>query len=77
MTDRSIEEVISDFSGALLAIDGVEGVYEGVLNHGRPCVKVALRQRNDTLEARVSAILEDYPVVFVETGEIVPHDDNN
>ena len=77
MTDRSIKEVISDFSGALLAIDGVEGVYEGLLDNDRPCIKVALRQRSDALEVRVSAILEGYPVVFVETGDIVPHEDEN
>jgi hypothetical protein len=57
-------------------MDGVEGVYEGLLEDGRPCIKVALKKRSESLEKTIAELFPDCPLVFIDTGEVGPHADH-
>jgi len=69
---RTIAEVLGEHASELLAIEGVVGAYEGQLDDGASCIKVAVARRSDALDDRVPDSLEGYPVVLVETGPIEP-----
>jgi hypothetical protein len=67
---RSIEEVIRDRGGEMLAIPGVTVVYEGVLDDGTPCVVVGVVDREAPAVAAIPAVLEAHPVSVRETGPL-------
>ncbi len=67
-----IARVIEDHAAALLAIEGVVGVYEGTLPDGRACIHLAVAIRSPELEKRLPAEIDGYPVSIVETGPIGP-----
>lgn len=70
MPERSISEVLAAHTPDLMSIDGVVGVYEGLTDDGKPCIKVMVAARSPELERAVPSELEGYPVVIEETGEI-------
>ncbi len=69
---KPIDRVIQDHAAALLAIDGVAGVFEGTTADGRVCIRVAVAGGFPGLEARIPSQIEGYPVVIVETGPVGP-----
>ena len=72
-TRRDINAVLFDHAKELMAIDGVVGVYVGVLSDQRTsCLKVMLVRNDPALKSKIPHMLEGYPVVTEVTGEIKP-----
>ena len=69
---KSIDEVIKTYSDSLMAIPGVVGVYHGLNDEGKSCLKVMVRKKTSEIEQRLPKKLEGYDVVIDETGEIKP-----
>ena len=70
---RDINVVLRAHDRELLAINGVVGVYVGVLDDGKtPCLKVMVVAKNAELERAIPKTLEGYPVLIEVTGEIKP-----
>jgi hypothetical protein len=69
---KPIDRVIQEHAAALLAIEGVAGVYEGTLAGGGLCLNVAVVVRSPDVEARIPRQIDGYPVMIVETGAIGP-----
>ena len=69
---RPIVDVLRDHTAEIMAIPGVVGLYEGVLNDGTPCIKVMVERTTRELEQRIPKNLEGYPVAIHETGVIRP-----
>ena len=72
MATRDINEVMKEHTDELMAIPGVVGVYIAALEDGTPCIKVMVIEKTPELERIIPNVLEGYPVVIVETGEIRP-----
>ncbi len=69
---KSIDEVIKIHSDSLMAIPGVVGLYHGLDDSGKTCLKVMVTKKTPELERRIPERLEGYPVVIDETGEVKP-----
>ncbi|MDH4036439.1 MAG: hypothetical protein OEX18_00790 [Candidatus Krumholzibacteria bacterium] len=69
---KPIDSVIRDRAAELLSIEGVVGVFEGKLEDGRVCIRVAVATRSSELDARLPLEIEGYPVTVVETGPVGP-----
>lgn len=69
---RDINDVMESHTEELMSIPGVVGVYIGALADGTPCIKVMVVEKTPELESKIPTVLEDYPVVIVESGEIRP-----
>jgi hypothetical protein len=69
---RDINKVMESHTEELMSIPGVVGVYIGELTDGRPCIKVMVVKIAPELESKLPSMLEGYPVVIVESGEIHP-----
>jgi hypothetical protein len=68
-----INAVLHAHDRELLAINGVVGVYVGLLDDGKtPCLKVMVVAKTAELERAIPKLLEGYPVVLEVTGEIRP-----
>jgi hypothetical protein len=65
----TIAAAIARHSTELLQIPGVVGVAQGA-EGGRDVVQILVEQRTPALEARLQRLLEGYPVVVVESGQI-------
>jgi hypothetical protein len=73
MARRDINAVLSEHDDALMAIEGVVGVYVGLLEDEKtPCLKVMVVRQTPELTRRIPSSLEGYPVVVEETGIIRP-----
>ena len=70
---KPIEQVIDAHAPALLRIDGVVGVYEGVAENGASIIRIAVARRTRALVAKLPQEVEGYPVEIVVTGPIGPH----
>src|SRR6266550_5033746 len=67
---RDINAVLAAHDKELLAIQGVVGVYVGILKNRRtPCLKVMLVHKNPETERQIPPVIEGYPVVTEVTGE--------
>ena len=64
----SIEKVKEKYETQLLNIEGVEGVGIGE-ESGRPVIKVYVVKKTKTLQGKIPARLEGYPVSMEVTGE--------
>lgn len=69
---RPIEDVLRDHTSELMAIDGVVGLYQTVLDDGTPCLKVMVAKNTKDLTAKIPKRLEGYRVEIDETGVIKP-----
>ena len=69
MTTRTIEEVLKEHTGELMAIPGVVGTGQGLCD-SKPCIKVYVIKKTLELEEKIPGNLEGCPVVIEETGEI-------
>jgi hypothetical protein len=65
-----IEQVLAAHTPELMAIPGVVGTAQGLLDSGAPCIQVLVVERTRELENRIPRFLEGWPVVMVVTGEI-------
>lgn len=70
---KPIEQVIAERAPALLAIDGVVGVFEGMDEDGGIVIRVAVARRHAALEARIPPEVDGYRIEVVETGPIGLH----
>jgi SepF-like predicted cell division protein (DUF552 family) len=68
-----INAVLRAHDRDLLAINGVVGVYVGLLDDGKTtCVKVMVVAKTAEIEKAIPKTLEGYPVIIEVTGEIRP-----
>lgn len=72
ISERDINIVKESHTEELMAIEGVVGVYVGVLDDGTPCIGVMVVKLTPELQKKIPATLEGYPVRIEETGEIKP-----
>ena len=69
MSTRTIEQVLQEHAGELISLAGVVGVAQG-LDDGKPCIKVLVIEKTAELEQKIPKVLQGYPVVVEQTGEI-------
>lgn len=73
MPANDIKHVMETHTAKLMELPGVVGVYIGALEDGSPCIKVMVIKKTNELEEKIPKDLEGFPVVVVETGELIPH----
>jgi hypothetical protein len=71
MPTKTIEEVLKEHTNALMDIEGVAGVGQG-LSDGKDCIKVFVIAKTPELEEKVPDEIEGYLVEMVVSGEITP-----
>ncbi len=69
---KSIDDVIKVYADSMLAIPGVVGLYHGLDENGKSCLKVMVVKRTAELEKRIPKQIEGFTVEIDETGEIKP-----
>jgi hypothetical protein len=69
---RAIAEVLNEHAPALMALEGVAGVYEGALPDGKPCIVVMMKSEQPVVRKDIPVLLEGYPVRLEFGGEIRP-----
>ena len=72
MNKPSIKEVIQKHSGEIMSIPGVEGIYQGETGEGKPCIKVMVETKADSIKNGIPESLEGYPVIIEVSGKIKP-----
>lgn len=65
---KSLEEVLQEHTGGLMAIPGVAGTAQGLCD-GTPCIRVLVVERTDELLSLIPSTIEGYPVEVQATGE--------
>lgn len=68
MSEKSIQEVLKEHTDALMAIEGVVGVGQGLCND-KDCIKVFVVEKTAELEQKIPDELDGFPVEIVESGE--------
>lgn len=71
-TRRSLSDVLKDNAGRLMKIEGVVGVYEGLLDNGEQCITVMVKSDRPGLKDEIPSAIEGYPVRLEIGGEIRP-----
>jgi hypothetical protein len=74
MCAKTIEQVLRDHTGELMTLIGVVGTAQGLADH-TPCIKVYVGKKTPELEQKVPSVLEGYPVVVEEIGQVEALDD--
>ena len=69
---KSIDDVIKVYADSMLAIPGVVGMYHGLNENGKSCLKVMVVKKTLELEKKIPKQIEGFPVEIDETGEIKP-----
>lgn len=69
---RPLTDVLNEHVSRLMAIEGVVGVYEGVLGDGTPCITIMVKEDRPRLARDLPPTLEGYPVRLEIGGEIKP-----
>ncbi len=69
MTAKTIVEVLKEHTEELMSLPGVVGTAQGLCNDN-PCIKVLVIEKTPELVQKIPDILEGYPVMIEETGEI-------
>jgi hypothetical protein len=69
MAGQTIEAVLQEHTGRLMALPGVVGTGIGECA-GKPCIKVFVVRKTSELAAKIPASLRGYAVAVEETGEI-------
>lgn len=75
MPAKTIEEVLKDHTKELMSVPGVVGTALGLCDD-TPCIKVYVVKKTSELDQKIPDILEGYPVMIEETGEIRPLPEN-
>ena len=71
MQTKTIEEVLKEHTDALMAIEGVVGVGQGLCD-GKDCIKVFVIAKSPELEEEIPDEIDGYAVDIVVSGEITP-----
>ena len=66
---KAIEKVLKEHTGELMSIPGVVGTGQSLCDD-KPCIIVYVIQETPELDQKIPRILEGYPVMIEETGEI-------
>ncbi len=69
MPAKAIDEVLKEHAKAIMSILGVVGVGQSLCDD-KPCIKVYVIKETPELNQKIPRILEGYPVMIEETGEI-------
>lgn len=69
MPAKPIEQVLSEHTDELMSIPGVIGTAQG-LRDNKPCIMVLVIKKTPELNQKIPDVLEGYPVMVEETGEI-------
>jgi hypothetical protein len=69
---KSMNEVQEEHQKRLLAIPGVLGIGQGI-SQGKPCFRIYVDKLTPDLSAKIPTVIEGYPVVVLQTGEIKAH----
>ncbi len=69
MKVKTIEEALKEHTRGLMSVPGVAGTALGLCD-GKPCIKVFAVKKTPELQRKIPRILEGYPVIVEETGEI-------
>jgi hypothetical protein len=69
MKEKTIQEVLSEYTGELMSLPGVVGTAQGLCD-GKPCIKVFVTEKTPELDQRIPDSLGGYPVMTEETGVI-------
>lgn len=69
---KSIDDVIKVYADSMLAIAGVVGLYHGLDENRKSCLKVMVVKKTAELEKRIPKQIEGFTVEIDETGEIKP-----
>jgi hypothetical protein len=69
MPAKPIEQVLSEHTNDLMSIPGVIGTAQG-LRENKPCIMVLVIKKTPELNQKIPDVLEGYPVVVEETGEV-------
>ena len=69
MPTKTIEDVLKENTDALMSIDGVVGVAQGVCDD-KSCIRVLVIKKTPELEQKIPKEIDSYPVLIVETGVI-------
>jgi hypothetical protein len=67
MPNRSVEQVLQEYTNKWMAIPGVEGTAIGQ-KRGKPCITVFSSIEPDKLKDVIPPIIDGYPVVIKHTG---------
>ncbi|MGH7767233.1 MAG: hypothetical protein ACREQP_07240 [Candidatus Binatia bacterium] len=73
MAGTTIEEVLKENAGRMMAVPGVVGTAISQCD-GKPCIRVLVVKKTPELMQKIPSVLEGYPVVVEETGPIRPLD---
>ncbi len=71
MAMRDINDVMRSHTEGLMSIPGVVGTAQGLCNN-TPCIKVFVIEKTKVIDQKIPNVLEGYPIVIEETGEIRP-----
>jgi sulfite exporter TauE/SafE len=69
MVAKTIEQVLREHTKELMSVPGVVGTAQGLCDQ-KPCIKVYVIKKTPELDQKIPNILEGYPVMVEETGEI-------
>jgi hypothetical protein len=69
MSDKSIQQVLSEKTGEWMAIEGVVGTAIGLCDD-KPCIKVFTSSDPAQLQTKIPSTVENHPVVVERIGEV-------
>lgn len=72
MQTKPIEQVLNENQEMLLAVPGVQGFYQGMLDDGSDCIVIMIDILTEDIQSKLPDTLEGYPVVLEAGGKIVP-----
>lgn len=72
MQRKPIDQVFKENQEKLLAIPGVQGFYQGMLEDGNDCIVIMIDKLTEEIQSKLPDSLEGYPVILEAGGEIKP-----
>ncbi|MFO7527068.1 MAG: hypothetical protein R6W68_16565 [Ignavibacteriaceae bacterium] len=72
MQRKPIEQVLKENQEMLLAVPGVQGFYQGMLDDGSDCIVLMVDKLTDDNLSKLPDTLAGYPVVIEDGGKIIP-----
>lgn len=68
MSQKTIEQVIREYSSELMCITEVVAVGQGISNN-KPVIRILVIEKTPEVEQKIPDLIEGYRVLIVETGE--------
>ena len=69
MIEKTIEEVIEEYTTEIMVIPGVVGIGQGICD-SNPCIKVLVLEQTPELDLKIPDNLEGYKVAIKVSGRI-------